>query len=78
MKKRYSLWLLLFVFVFGMASSCKSSAYPCPKDSGKRTAKVSKNDDGSSAPVTGGRKRSSKGNNGLVKKKEPKRIHKRK
>ena len=61
--------------------SCKSkSSYPCPntKKSSKRSAKLSKGEDDGASPATGGRGKSSKSNNGLIKRKEPKRIHKRK
>ena len=81
MKKHSFSWLLILIMTFGLMVSCKSkSAYPCPntKKSSKRSAKLSKSEDGGANPATGGRGKSSKGNNGLIKRKEPKRIHKRK
>ena len=54
-------------------SSCKSKSYPCPKNSSKRAANISRSDDSANTP----KGKASKKDNGLIKKKDPKRIHKR-
>jgi hypothetical protein len=75
-KVRFS-WFFILLVAFGMGFSCKSkSSYPCPntKNSSKRSAQV--NDEEGAAPSSKNGK-SSKKNNGLVKRKEPKRIHRK-
>ncbi len=59
-----------------LSTSCKSSAYPCPKNSSKRAANISDRNDSAATPNTS-KGKSSKKDNGLIKKKEPKRIHKK-
>lgn len=76
-KTKISWFFILLTFVIGSITACKNSSYPCPKDNNKRAAKLSEQEDDGAAPATGNRGKSSKKNNGLVKKKQPKRIHKR-
>ena len=66
------------VLVVSIASmQCKSTSYPCPKKNDGRSAQLSKSDDDGAMPAGNAKGKTSKKNNGLVKKKEPKRIHKR-
>ena len=72
-------WLFILLMSFGLLFSCKSkSSYPCPntKASSKRSAKVNDEEGGGAAP-SNSRGKASKKNNGLVKRKEPKRIHRK-
>lgn len=79
MKKVRFSWLLILVMAFGMMLSCKSkSSYPCPdtKRNSKRSAQVNDEEGGGAMP-SNKRGKASKKNNGLVKRKEPKRIHRK-
>ena len=67
----------LFLCFTALAPSCKSSkSYPCPKNDSKRAANLSDREDNGASP-NNPKGKASKKNNGLIKKKEPKRIHKR-
>ena len=74
--KKYS-WLLVVISLGFTSQSCKSTSYPCPKKNDSRSAQLSKGDDDGAMPAGNTKGKTSKKNNGLVKKKEPKRIHKR-
>ena len=74
--QKYS-WLIVIIALFLTAESCKSTSYPCPKKNDSRSAQLSKDDSDGAMPAGNSRGKTSKKNNGLVKKKEPKRIHKR-
>ncbi|MDB4835554.1 hypothetical protein OAH12_03090 [Cyclobacteriaceae bacterium] len=71
------IYLLIFASGIFFWASCKSNtSYPCPKKNTKREANVKKDEDGGVAP-SNSKGRSSKKDNGLIKKKQPKRIHKK-
>ena len=70
-------WFILLIWLVVSNQSCKSTSYPCPKKNDKRSAQLSKGDDDGAMPAGNTRGKTAKKNNGLVKKKEPKRIHKR-
>ena len=69
-------YLVLIVSILSLTTSCKSSAYPCPKNSSKRAANISDRENNATTTNTS-KGKSSKKDNGLIKKKEPKRIHKK-
>ena len=68
-------WLILLIGLLAIAQSCKSTSYPCPKKNDSRSAQLSKGGNDGAMPTGSSRGNTSKKNNGLVKKKEPKRIH---
>ncbi len=73
---KYS-WLLVAFTISLTIQACKSTSYPCPKKNDKRSAQLSKSDGDGAMPTGSSRGKTSKKNNGLVNKKQPKRIHKK-